>query len=290
MFLERALQLLQAFVASWGAARLVAAWREAPLFYLKPMVQSLREIEGLARQAIFELAQTLKVRAFVARGPRPVQAPLPVQMVTLDPMRFRRMMLNPLPRIGAPPLQEWEKPAEEWKVRFCVLGGEPKHRPPVAPGASRQGSPPQSAEPAKRPPEFNEKPAGWKPAVPGGPRKEPPGPKFIGPVRIYQSKHNEAREQAWRDYWLAPYNPDQWVEPAPDVYKSSWPMAKRMEAVRRALAEPLRWARQLARRLARDVAILARAVAKIAKIAFAPSAAPAANPAPADPPDPDQLE
>jgi hypothetical protein len=172
-------------------------------------------------------------------------------------------------------------------VRFCVLGGA--H--PGPPASSRQDPSPQSAKPAKRPLEWNEKPAGWKPAVPArGARREPLSPHFVGPVRIYQSKHNEAREQAWRDYWLAPADRDQWVEPAPDVYKSTWPLAKRMEAARRALAAPLRYARPLARRLARDAALVLRAVKKIVQGKPWPKNEPGLGSTPAQPPDPDQLE
>jgi hypothetical protein len=77
MFLERALHLLAAFIAHWGSAKLVADCRQAPLGYWKPMAASLREIESLARRAIYDLAQTLKVRAFAALGPR--QAKIPVE-------------------------------------------------------------------------------------------------------------------------------------------------------------------------------------------------------------------
>jgi hypothetical protein len=125
IFLERALQLLATFIAYWGSASLVASWRQAPLGYAKPMLQSLREIESLARRAIFDLAQTLTVRAFRARGPRPSQAKIPVDVVVLDPLAFRRAMLggDVLPRISFVPAQAWEQPAEEWNVRFCVVGG-----------------------------------------------------------------------------------------------------------------------------------------------------------------------
>jgi hypothetical protein len=82
-----------------------------------------------------------------------------------------------------------------------------------------------------------------------GRRSEPKGPKYFGDVRIYDSKCNEARDQAWRDYWMRPA--DQPVErPEPeDRYVDAVPLARRWEALRRVVAAPVRYARLVARRL-----------------------------------------
>jgi hypothetical protein len=63
-----------------------------------------------------------------------------------------------------------------------------------------------------------------------------------------------------------------------------------MEAVRRALAAPLRYARPLARRLARNVELAARVVKKLAARKLWPSEAEPTPAAPSGSLDPEQME
>lgn len=229
----------------FGDALAIARRRRMARADIAAAYKALAPVESLARRLVFAQALTLKVRRRpgAPRRVRPPPRDPRITTIALDPWAFRRAMEEApsLLRISVP--HKLDGAPHTWPARFCVA-------------------------------QF----AREKACGPEGPRSHPPTPVKTGPrafrpasFRIAIARNRAARRasraQRLADWMMGPYTPGERMPdfdaPAPPRCDPHEPLctialACRMEAVGRVLAKPLRYARVLARRLAKHFAGTAR--------------------------------
>jgi hypothetical protein len=255
--------LLAAFVGAWGQARAIAMkWRMLETDIAEAL-KMLAPAEALVRRLIFAHALTLKVKArpsvapASSRQPRRCRQDAGATLIPHDPLAFWKAC-HPESLIHLRPRHPLEKPAEEWRVRFCVarFRAESQH------DASRRTA---GASPAHAGASRTTGPA-RAPAVRPGDRSSPPirvrslREMLYAQALLTPSQLREEREALLAAKpWLATPAP----APNPPQRIDTGPLARRVEALRRVIDNPLPYARALARRMAKlRATTLARVVRK----------------------------
>ena len=213
------------FIARYLSALKFARLLRAPSVLVRDAVNRVKAIEALTRRLLLAHALTLTVAKAFVRSARP--------------------------RTGAAKsVSPQEAPLDDdpaaWRVRFCFGGN--------ARAANRARPVPPPSEP--RHPIFVAPARERAPRPPGAPRAYD-----AEAARCWRAARKAAREKAWRDFWLGPYTPPGSAGPGyielplsnvMEPFTSTLPLARRMEALRRVIADPAAYAQRLARRLSPD--------------------------------------
>jgi hypothetical protein len=180
----------------------------------------------------------------------------PFTVITLDPLAFRKS-LNPPPFVHLKPPHPLEAPPGDWRVRFTV-----------AQFGARTVAPPKGCAIARAVAHFHDPKSARPPPEPGWSRGNP--------IRIAESRRErrrrarQAAEDAWRAFWWGNPNAPREALDATPTWKlperiSTGMLARRTEALRRVLEAPTRYARALARRIAKHVAQIPRIVRRMSR-------------------------
>ena len=225
--------LLARFVATYVTARAFARMLRAPTVLVRDALNRVKAIETLARRLLLAQALTLTVapRAMTARPATKRATPSPARMLGDDPA--------------------------QWRVCFqfgALRNQTNQNTPPVAP--PREARHPIFGKPERvRAPRA---PQAFKPYDPVAARR-------------WRQARKAAKERAWREYWLMPkpppYDGPSYIElplsNATMPHDSTLPIARRMEALARVIADPLAYAMKLAKRLAARVAEIPELIARL---------------------------
>jgi len=248
---QKARELLAAFTHAFGAARKIALkWTMIDEDVLEAL-KALVPIEALARRLVFAEALTLKPKPpapkrIAASKPKHIS---PFTLIPLDPLAFRNS-LNPPPFVHLKPPHELELPPQDWRVRFTVARLAPRSAGILPAAAPRFESDPQRRRRCRLEAGAT---TGADMRVSGEVYFRSPG----NPIHLAISRH-ERRALARADREHAEF----WGY-AKDLRKDAAPtwrlpqristdlLARRTEALRRVIEKPTRYARALARRMAK---------------------------------------
>jgi hypothetical protein len=262
----RARAILDAVIAFTGDAVAVARRWKLERSALAVIGRMVAPAEALARRLVFAeaLALTVRVGRRVVRraSPAPAASPSNVTLIPLNPLAFRQQMLGGGGLVTLRVPHPLDAPPERWRVRFCVMQCA-ERAPRETVGAVLTPKAPRfdtRAWPTNRE-ALLEAPQPSR-------RERRAAPKVRDPFAHLSPTPAQLRAAAEAEWWMQPGDPVARPAPAvvvappkPDEKLSTAAMARRMEALARVIANPARFARRLARLIAK------RRVASLRKLA-----------------------